>query len=168
MTASDPSPSRKPEPFESGRVPEALRDEILRRLARIEDLAIKRIQAGHGAAELEARSAELDAQRESLRAREANREAECNRIIASLERDRERLTEAWRRIELKEIADAAAPRREATHPALHREELARPKSPAREPAYPDPEDPISESLTRQFQGMLRDIRQNGGPGGGRS
>lgn len=114
-------------------------------------------------AELQQRAAEIDDAQRRLRIERDRWENERATMVDQLEHDRRLLAEAWERLERETLeqpeAAAASPRNGAP-------ERASPKV-VRPVVASDDENPVAQSILRQFQAVRRDVRRNAnGPAAG--
>jgi len=107
-------------------------------------------------AELQQRAAELDEAQRRLRSERDRWENERNTLVDQLEHDRRLLTEAWERLEREKLEHPE------TAGAAARNGAAERTSPrvARPVVASDDENPVAQSILRQFQAVRRDVRRN--------
>lgn len=146
---------------------ETLRLEIDRRLAIIEELALRRKESAEKTRELERKLAEVERSRRSREEQFKRWEAERRAILDELEHDRTLLAEAWNRLEQEETRRSARTDR-SDRRDVHRVERNDSNAPkvavhAAAPApAPAEEDHVAQSILRQFRSLQRDVRRNAG------
>ncbi len=141
---------------------ETLRQEIERRLTRIEELALKRRGSVERTRELERKLAELERSRRSRDDQLKRWEAERQAILDELEHDRSLLAEAWNRLEQEETRRSSRPDRSDHRDGrrIDKIESNTPKATVHAvAATPVEDDHVAQSILRQFRSLQRDVRR---------
>jgi hypothetical protein len=150
---------------------EALRDCVLLRLETIEDLARRR--CGSWSAEinrleqaLKERTEELEQERNLYNANSSDDEQSWRHMLSRLESDRKLLTEAWERLERERIDTISAGSTvrgsaHVHHPRGGESQAAQSPQAQRTAAAAtiETENPVAETILRQFQALCKDVRR---------
>jgi hypothetical protein len=144
---------------------EEMRTTVLHRLSAIEELARHRLDAP--AAEisrleqaLAQQIEELERERGRLRAHAEQDQASGRQVLVQLEDDRRLLAEAWEKLELERI-DACSSRSPLAvqHPRSTDSAHAHAAATPRVSVGSDPDNPVAETILRQFQTLCNDVRR---------
>jgi hypothetical protein len=148
---------------------EDLRSAVLRRLGAIEEVARRRRDAAANEISrledtLTRKIEELERERGRLRAGAEQEQAGGQQLLAELENDRRLLAEAWEKLELERIeASSAKSPLPVQHPRASDPPQAhshpQPSQTPRGPAGSAPDNPVAETILRQFQTLCNDVRR---------
>ncbi len=140
---------------------QAIRDELLDRLGRIEQLAREALARRARTIELEARVAELESERPEWLQAKDDWERQREEALCALEHDRTLLADSWRRLEAAQTKQPASSGRASGAGSLpHKRTKSASQSDQNAESSGETKDPIAESVIREFKTLLRDV-QNG-------